>query len=103
LKRFTTREVRQALVGKGNLRTLLSDRIIDWDPYQPTSRDYLKQNFDHEAVRGWERARALFDAQSSVEALENIWACTAHVQELKEFLHMGVSLENDLPVRLQMV
>ncbi len=97
MKRFTTREVRQALVGKGNLRTLLSDRIIDWDPYQPTSRDYLKQNFDHEAVRGWERARALFDAESSLEALENIWACIAHVQELKEFLHTGVSLENDLP------
>lgn len=96
MKRFTTREVRQALVGKGNLRTLLSDRIIDWDPYQPRSREFLRQEFQQEALKGWQRTRILFAEQSSVEALENSWACIAHLHELKDFLYTGVVLENDL-------
>lgn len=96
MKRFTTREVRQALVGKGNLRTQLSDRIIDWDPYQPRSRAFLQQNFQQEALQGWQRARCLLAEQSSVEALENCWACIAHLRELKEFLYAGVVLESDL-------
>lgn len=97
MKRFTTREVRQALVGKGNLRTLLSDRIIDWDPYRPRSREYLTQNFQQEALQGWQRVRRLLAEQSSVEALENSWACISHLHELKDFLYTGVVLENDLP------
>lgn len=97
MKRFTTREVRQALVGKGNLRTLLSDRIIDWDPYQRRSREFLKQNFQQEALQGWQRLRTLLAEQSSVEALENSWACISHLHELKDFLYTGVVLENDLP------
>lgn len=96
MKRFTTREVRQALVGKGNLRTLLSDRIIDWDPYQPRSREFLRQEFQQEALQGWQRSRILFAEQSSVEAFENSWACIAHLHELKDFLYTGVVLENDL-------
>ncbi len=95
MKRFTTRQIRQALIGKGNLRTLLSDRITDWDPYQPGSRQHLKQIYLHEAMQGWQRIRLLLADSSSVEALENTWASIAHLQELRDFLYAGVVIEND--------
>ena len=95
VKRFTSREVRQALVGRGNLRTRLSDRIAGWNPYQPGSLCHLKQIYQQEALEGWQRVRLLFADVSSVIALSNTWACIAHLPDLTEFLYAGVALEAD--------
>lgn len=97
VKRFTSREVRQALVGRGNLRTLLSDRVADWNPYQAGSLHRLKQTYHQEALEGWQRVRRLFVGSSSVTALENTWACVSHLPDLKDFLYFGVARENDAP------
>jgi hypothetical protein len=102
VKRFTSREVRQALVGRGNLRTRLSDRIAGWNPYQPESLGYLNQIYQQEALEGWQRVRLLFADVSSVVALANTWACIAHLPDLKEFLYAGVEREGD-PATLRRV
>lgn len=95
MKRYTARSVRQALAGKGNLRNLLSDRIADWNPYQPGSVLHLKGIYEQEALQGWLRVRHLFSDLGSVQALENSWACIAHLPDLRDFLHTGVMLQND--------
>jgi len=97
LKLFTIREIRQALVGKGNLRTLLSDRITDWDPYQPGSIEKFKLSYRNEALQGWQRARQLLHELPAIDALENTWACIEHLQDLRDFLYIGVLEEDDLP------
>lgn len=97
MKLFTIREVRQALVGKGNLRTLLSDRITDWDPYQPGSFEKFNLSYRNEALQGWQRARQLLHELPAIDALENTWACIEHLQDLRDFLYIGVLEEDDLP------
>jgi len=97
VKRYTSREVRQALVGKGNLRNRLSDRIADWNPYQSGSRQHLKKIYQQEALQGWQQVRHLFEELCSIDALENSWACIAHLHDLCDFLYTGVVLENDPP------
>ena len=97
MKRYTSREVRQALVGKGNLRNRLSDLITDWNPYQSGSRQHLKKIYQEEALQGWHRVRLLFAELCSVEALENSWSCIAHLHDLCDFLNTGVVLKNDPP------
>jgi retron-type reverse transcriptase len=98
VKRYTSREVRQALVGKGNLQTLLSDRICDFNPYQPGALQKLSQIDKELALLGWKRARQLFAERPAVEALENIWASVCHLVEVRSFLVRGLVQDNDLEV-----
>ncbi len=97
MKRYSSREVRQALVGKGSVRNRLSDRLTDWNPYQPGSFRHVKTIYQQEALHGWQRVRHLLAELCGVEALENSWACIAHLEELRDFLYTGVLLENDRP------
>jgi hypothetical protein len=97
VKHFRSREVRQALVGKGNLHTLLSDEISSWDPYQPGIRTRLKSTYETAASIAWGNAKRLFSTLNAIEALENTWASVAHIDYLRKFLELGVLLENDLP------
>jgi hypothetical protein len=97
VKHFRSREVRQALVGKGNLHTLLSDQISSWDPYQPGIRAQLKSAYETAASNAWHNAKSLFSTLNAIEALENTWASVAHIDYLRKFLEMGVILENELP------
>ena len=95
MKRYTSREVRQALVGKGNLQTLLSDRISDFNPYLPGALQKLKQIDNELSFQGWKRARQLFAEIPAVEALENIWASVAHLTEVSSFLVRGLIQDNN--------
>ncbi len=98
MKRYTSREVRQALVGKGNLQTHLSDQIAEFNPYLPGAFQKLCSLDEELALQGWKRARSLFSEKSSVEALENTWACVSHLEEVRSFLVRGVVQDNDTKV-----
>ena len=95
MKRYTSREVRQALVGKGSLQTLLSDRIANFNPYQAGVYEKFKLVDKELALQGWKRARNLFPERSAIEALENVWACISHLKEVRLFLLRGVAKQND--------
>ena len=95
MKRLSVREVRQALIGKGNLRNLLSDRISDWDPYRPDTFSLFKSIYDQEALKGWERILHLFQGLTPIRTLENTWAVLSHIPELANFLSRGIELSND--------
>jgi hypothetical protein len=95
LKRLSARQVRQSLVGRGNIRSLLSDRIIHWDPYSADTHRYFKSVYEEEALRGWQRIKKLFEGVSGVIALENTCSVIGHSPELIGFLFKGVSLENE--------
>ena len=71
VKRLSVREVRQALIGKGNLRNLLSDRINSWDPYRTETLDFFRSVYDQEALKGWKRTLHLFQGLTPIHALEN--------------------------------
>ena len=72
MKRLSARRVRQSLIGRGNIRSLLSDRIIDWDPYSPETHKYFKSVYEEEALKGWLRVKKLFEGVSSVLSLIHI-------------------------------
>ena len=95
MKRLSVREVRQALIGKGNLRNLLSDRISDWDPYRPDTFNLFKSIYDQEALKGWERILHLFQGLTPIRTLENTWAVLSHIPEFANFLTRGIELSND--------
>ncbi len=95
MKRLSAREVRQSLVGRGNIRSLLSDKITNWDPYSPDTHRYFKSVYEEEALKGWIRVKKLFEGVSSVIALENTCSVIGHSPELIGFLFKGVSLENE--------
>ena len=95
MKRLSARQVRQSLVGRGNIRSLLSDRIIHWDPYSADTHRYFKSVYEEEALKGWLRVKKLFEGVSSVIALENTCSVIGHSPELIGFLFKGVSLENE--------
>lgn len=98
MKRFSNREIRQALVGRGNLRTLLSDKIKEWDPYGPDTFAFFKETYEEEARFGWERIKALFSGLTQEAALENTWSVIAHHPELTGFLLKGIELKNEKPI-----
>lgn len=97
MKRYRTREVRQALVGKGSLHTLLTEQISDWDPYQPGIRIKLKSAYETAALNAWRNAKILLPTKNSIEVLENTWASVAHLGYLRKFIEIGVIMENDRP------
>ena len=98
MKRYTTREVRQALVGKGNLQILLSDQIAEFNPYLPGAFQKLSLIDKELALQGWKRARNLFSEKPAVEAFENTWACVSHLEEVRSFLIRGVEQDKDTEV-----
>ena len=98
MKRFSTREIRQALVGRGNLRILLSDKVKEWDPYDPNTFSFLKRTYEEEALLGWGRIKALFSGMTQEAALENTWSVIAHHPELTGFILRGIELENETPI-----
>jgi hypothetical protein len=95
VKRLSVREVRQALIGKGNLRNLLSDRINTWDPYRPDTLDFFRSVYDQEALKGWKRTLHLFQGLTPIHALENTWSVLSHFTELANFLTRGIELSKD--------
>jgi RNA-directed DNA polymerase len=97
LNRYRSREIRQALVGPGNVHSLLSELISSWDPYQPGIRLKLKSAYETAALNAWFNAKTLFPTQSPIEALENTWASIAHLAYLRKFLEIGVAKENHAP------
>ncbi len=97
MNRYRSREIRQALVGPGNVNSLLSDLIGSWDPYQPEIRQKLKSAYETAALNAWLNAKKLFPTHSPIEALENTWASIAHLAYLRKFLEIGVAKENHAP------
>ena len=97
MKRYRSREIRQALVGRGNVHSLLSELISSWDPYQPGIRLKLKYAYETAALNAWQNAKTMFQTQSPIEALENTWSSIAHLAYLRKFLEVGVTMENHLP------
>ena len=95
MRRLSVREVRQALIGKGNLRNLLSDRILTWDPYSPKTFDFFKSIYDQESIDGWKRISTLYRGLTPIEALENTWSVLSHFPELTNFLLRGIELDGD--------
>ena len=95
MKRLSVREVRQALIGKGNLRNLLSDRINSWDPYRTDTLDFFRSVYDQEALKGWSRTLHLFQGLTPIHALENTWSVLGHFTELANFLTRGIELSKD--------
>jgi RNA-directed DNA polymerase len=95
VKRFSVQAVRRALVGKGNLRTRISDRIEGLDPYKREAVKNLKEIFDEEALRGWVQIQKLFDGIPKITTLENAWSVVAHNPELVALLIRGVELEKN--------
>ena len=79
MKRFSVQAVRRALVGKGNLRTRISDRIEGLDPYKRDVVKNLKEIFDEEALRGWVQIQQLFDGIPKITTLENASSLVAHI------------------------
>ena len=95
VKRLSVREVRQALIGKGNLRNLLSDRINSWDPYRTDTLDFFRSVYDQEALKGWNRTLHLFQGLTPIHALENTWSVLGHFTELANFLTRGIELSKN--------
>jgi len=95
VKRFSVQAVRQALVGKGNLRTLISDKIEELDPYDRFTSRKFKEIYDDEALKGWLKIQKLFYEIPKITTLENTWSVVAHNPELVAFLLRGVALEKD--------
>ena len=95
MKRFSVQAVRQALVGKGNLRTRISDRIEELDPYNRAAARKFKEIFDDEALEGWLQIQKLFSGIPKITALENTWSVVSHNPELVALLLRGVALEKD--------
>ena len=95
VKRLSVREVRQALIGKGNLRNLLSDRINSWDPYRTDTLDFFRSVYDQEALKGWNRTLHLFQGLTPIHTLENTWSVLGHFTELANFLTRGIELYKD--------
>ena len=99
MKRISVRAVRQTLIGRGNLRTLLSDRIADLDPYKPKVDQVFKKIYSEEAFKGWSQIKQLFDGIPAVYALENTWAVIAKSSELTAFLLKGVEQDVDKAIK----
>lgn len=97
MNRYRSREIRQALVGPGNVNSLLSELIGSWDPYQPGVRLKLKSAYETAALNAWLNAKTLFPTHSPIEALENTWASIAHLSYLRNFLEIGIAKENHAP------
>ncbi len=97
MNRYRSREIRQALVGPGNVNSLLSKLIGSWDPYQPGIRLKLKSAYETAALNAWLNAKTLFPTNSPIEALENTWASISHLAYLRKFLEIGVAKENNAP------
>lgn len=95
MKRFSVQAVRQALVGTGNLRTRISDRIEELNPYNRTAAREFKAIFDDEALNGWLNIQKLFSGIPKITALENTWSVVGHNPELIALLIRGVALEKD--------
>ena len=95
MKRFSVQAVRQALVGRGNLRTRISDRIEELDPYDRVAARKFKEIFDDEALKGWPQIQKLFSGIPKITALENTWSVVAHNPELVALLLRGIELEKD--------
>jgi hypothetical protein len=98
MAKFSVRQIRQALLGKGNLRTLLSDRIENLDPYKQETLTIFKSIYDEEALKAWERIQKLFKDIPKISALENTWSVISHMPELTGFLSKGVEIEKDKAV-----
>jgi retron-type reverse transcriptase len=97
VNRYRSREIRQALVGPGNVNSLLSELIGSWDPYQPGIRLKLKSAYETAALNAWLNAKTLFPTHSPIEALENTWASIAHLAYLRKFLEIGIAKDNHAP------
>ena len=95
MKRFSVQAIRQALVGTGNLRTRISDRIEELDPYDRFAARKFKEIFDDEALKGWLQIQKLFFGIPKITALENAWSVVAHNPELVALMLRGVALEKD--------
>ena len=95
MKRFSVQAIRQALVGTGNLRTRISDRIEELDPYDRVAARKFKEIFDDEALKGWLQIQKLFSGIPKITALENTWSVVAHNPELVALMLRGVALEKD--------
>jgi RNA-directed DNA polymerase len=95
VKRFSVQAIRQALVGTGNLRTRISDRIEELDPYDRVAARKFKEIFDDEALKGWLQIQKLFSGIPKITALENTWSVVAHNPELVALMLRGVALEKD--------
>ena len=98
MAKFSVRQIRQALLGKGNLRTLLSDRIENLDPYKQETLTLFKKIYEEEALKAWERIQKLFQDIPKITALENTWSVICHMPELTGFLSKGVEIEKDKAV-----
>lgn len=95
MRRLSVREVRQALIGKGNLRNLLSDRIKSWNPYSPETFDFFKSTYDQESIKAWNRALALYQGITPILVVENTWSVLSHFPELTNFFFRGIELDGD--------
>lgn len=99
LKRFSSREVRQAVVGRGNLYTLLSDKIEEIDPYNPEALTILRLVYKEESYRAWLSGKNLFSGLcDDIGALENLWASLQHLQDILDFIFKGVTVEGNANV-----
>lgn len=99
LKRFSSRELRQAVVGRGSLYTLLSDQIERRDPYAPGALAFLRSVYEKESYRGWLAGKKLFSGVcDDICALENLWATLQHLRDIQDFLLKGVTLEGNASV-----
>ena len=99
LERFSSREVRQAVVGKGNLYTLLSDQIEGGDPYTPEALTFLRSVYEKESYRAWLSGKNLFSGVcDDIGALENLWATLQHLQDIQDFIFKGVTFEGNANV-----
>ena len=92
---FSTQLVRQTLTGKGNLRTLLSDQISSWNPYDKGITTRLKDLYDEESLKAWDRVKVLFANIPTEQAINNTWSVIGHTPELTEFLFRGIVLEGE--------
>ena len=90
---FSTQLIRQTLIGKGNLRTLLSDQISSWNPYDKRITSKLKNLYDKESLKAWNRVKVQFENTPTEQALNNTWSVIGHAPELSEFLFRGIMLE----------
>jgi len=98
LKIFSQQTIRSTLVGRGNLRNLLSDRFTEIDPYSKVASVQAKQIFNKEAQDAWGRIKNLFAHTSPLIAYENTWASIIHIPELTYFIYQGVKQDKTVKI-----